>query len=171
MYKKQKILKISIKLIGCFVLVIILAACTNTKPIKVTKPAHAISKERAITLSNNYTARYDSISRIIGREDNRSTWYSLKELKTYMAYIEAQGKEQGYAVDGIRFYLGAYPADDKNPKKQNETTIFLAPTGKKIGTDSQKTTESNPSSPDIMTIDAYNFGGNGWPPSGIYPNN
>jgi len=160
-----------VQIIGCFVLVIILTACTNTNPTKVVKPSHAISKEHAITLSNNYTARYDSISRIIGKEDNRSTWYSLKELKAYIAYIEVQGKEQGYAVDGIRFYLGAYAKDNKNPKKQNETTIFLSPTGKKTGTETQKTMGANPTSPDIMTIEAYNFGGNGWPPSGVYPNN
>ncbi len=170
---KSNFFKNSIRLIGCFVLVLSLAACTNTnsKPVKVAKPAHAISKERAITLSNNYTARYDSINRIIGKEDNRSTWYSLKELKAYIAYIEAQGKEQGYAVDGIRFYLGAYGVDDKNPKRQNETTIFLAPTGKKIGAMTERSMSTNPTSPDIITIDAYNFGGNGWPPSGVYPNN
>jgi len=168
-----KFFKNSTRLLGCFAIVLGLAACdnTNTKAVKITKPAHAISKKRAISLSNNYTARYDSISRIIGKEDNRSTWYSLKELKAYIAYIEAQGKEQGYAVDGIRFYLGAYPANDKDPKKQNETTIFLAPTGKKIGATKKRSKNSNPTSPDIMTIDAYNFGGNGWPPHKTYSNN
>lgn len=168
-----KFFKNSTKLIGYFAIVLSLAACdnTNTKAVKIAKPAHAISKKRAISLSNNYTARYDSISRIIGKEDNRSTWYSLKELKAYIAYIEAQGKEQGYAVDGIRFYLGAYPTDDKNIKKQNETTIFLAPTGKKIEITKKSTKIGNPTSPDILTIDAYNFGNPGWPPHKTYSNN
>jgi len=170
---KLNFFKNSIKLIGCFVLVLSITACvnTNTKPTKIVKPAHAISKKRAKLLSNNYNTRYDSISRIIGKKDNRSTWYSLKELKTYIAYIEAQGKKQGYTVDGIRFYLGAYPADEKNPKKQNETTIFLAPTGKKIGNMAEKSMITNPYSRDITTIDAYNFGQGGWPPNGVYPNN
>jgi len=170
---KQKRINNSIKLVGFIMLFFSLTACvnTNSNPTKIVKPAHAISKERAISLSNNYTARYDSISRIIKKEDNRSTWYSLKELKAYITYIEAQGKEQGYAVDGIRFYLGAYPKDDKNPKRQNETTIFLAPTGKKTNAKADKSAGTSLSSPDILTIDAYNFGQGGWPPNGIYPNN
>jgi len=170
MKSKNKIIKNSIKLVGYFVLVLSTVGCvnTNTKPVKITKPAHAISVNRAKMLSNNYTARYDSISRIIKKEDNRSTWYSLKELKTYIAYIEAQGKEQGYAVDGIRFYLGAYSADNKNPKKQNETTIFLAPTGKKINANVNKSKRESLASPDILTIDAYNFGDPGWPPHKEY---
>ncbi len=148
-----------------------LTACKDTPTqIAVKKPTHAISKKRAIALSNNYTARYDSISRIIGKQDNRSTWYSLKELKDYMAYIEAQGREQGYTVDGIRFYIGAYGAENKDPKKQNFTTIFLVPTGKKANVQTDRNSD-NPTSPDINSIDPFNFGTGGWPPHSTYPNN
>jgi len=154
-----------------FLFIASLTACndTTTQTI-VKKPTHAISKKRAIALSNNYTARYDSISRVIGKKDNRSTWYSLKELKDYIAYIESQGKEQGYAVDGIRFYLGAYSAENKDPNKQNFTTIFLAPTGKKINAQTEKNSD-NPTSPDIDSIDPFNFGTGGWPPQRIYSGN
>jgi len=170
MIYKSLFFKNSINFIGCLVLALSITACvnTNTKPVKVAKPAHAISKDRAIALSKNYTARYDSISRVIGKKDNRSTWYSLKELKTYIAYIEAQGKAQGYAVDGIRFYLGAYAKNNKNPEKQNYTTIFLAPTGKKIGVTTKSSAPPITASSDILAIDPYNLGQGGYPPSSGY---
>jgi hypothetical protein len=154
-----------------FLFIASLTACKDTTTQAVVKkPTNAISKKRAIALSNNYTARYDSISRIIGKQDNRSTWYSLKELKDYIAYIESQGKEQGYTVDGIRFYLGAYGAENKDPNKQNFTTIFLAPTGKKTNAQTERNSD-NPTSPDINSIDAFNWGTGGWPPQSTYPAN
>ncbi len=148
-------------------------ACVNNHPNsdKAIRPDHAITKEQAITLINNYTARYDTISKLIGKEDNRSTWYSLDELKNYIAYAEAEGKKQGIAVNGIRFYIGAYASDDKNLEKQNLTTIFLAPTGNKIGSMTERSMSQNTYSQDIVTIDAYNFGQTGWPPHSVYPNN
>lgn len=149
-----------------------LNACVNNRSnsVNATRPDHAITKERAIELSNNYTARYESISQLINKEDNRSTWYSLEELKNYIAYVETEGKKQGYAVDGIRFYIGAYGVDDKNLEKQNFTTIFLAPTGNKIGSMTERSMSPNTNSQDIVTIDAYNFGEHGWPPHSVYPN-
>ncbi len=169
MYSRLNLFKITLLLL----LSLGLATCVNNHPnsVNAIRPEHAITKEQAISLINNYTARYDTISRLIGKEDNRSTWYSLDELKNYIAYVETEGKKQGIAVDGIRFYIGAYGVDDKNPEKQNLTTIFLAPTGNKMGSMTERSMSPNTNSQDIVTIDAYNFGQNGWPPHSVYPNN
>lgn len=173
MIHSTKLFRKSTRFTSLLLLVLGLSACANnrSKNANVVRPEHAITKAQAIELSNNYTARYDNNSRAIGKPDNRSTWYSLDELKNYIAYIEAQGKEQGYAVDGIRFYLGAYSADNKDADKQNFTTIFLAPTGMKMGTMIERSMSSGTANQDILTIDAYNFGSGGWPPHTSYGGN
>ena len=135
------------------------------------KPTNLISKERAIELSKAHDTKHEAISRVIGKQDNRSTWYSLEELKEYMAYIEAQGREKGYNVDGIRFYVGSYPENDRASGKSNTTTIFLAPTGTKEDQRKAMTVSQESSSPDITEIDPFNFGHDGIPPTGVYPNN
>jgi hypothetical protein len=168
---KTQLFQTSLKVGACLILAFLINACVNSpKVVNTARPEHAITKEQAVELSNNYTLRYDSVSRVIGKEDNRSTWYSLEELKNYIAYVEAQGKAQGYMVDGIRFYIGAYGVDYKDAAKQNLTTIFLAPTGMKMGTMNERSMSSNQSSPDITEIDAYNLGQNGWPPHKTYGN-
>jgi len=171
MKEKNNNVKLLLKLIGLFLIPLILNACVDNSvnQVKVTKPEHAITKQRAMTLSRNYTARYDSISRIIGKKDNRSTRYSLKELKQYISYIEAEGTAKGYKVDGIRFYLGAYSKDDKDPKKQDYTTIFLVPTGKKIGHITKSSAPPNINNPVITGINPLNEGSAGDPPSAHYP--
>jgi len=138
------------------------------------RPKNLITKERAIELCEAHASKHEAISSAIGKQDNRSTWYSLTELKEYMAYIEAQGREKGYNVDGIRFYIGSYPENDRASEKSNSTTVFLAPTGTKIGRQKigrQKTiaVSQNLSSPDISDIKAFNMGSDGWPPNGVYP--
>lgn len=172
MTNKTKLIRTSFKLIGVLLLALSLNACVNNnqKVVNTTRPDHAITKDQAIALSDNYKARYDGISRAIGKQDNRSTWYSLAELKQYIAYIEAQGNEKKYDVDGVRFYLGAYSTSDKNPDKQNYTTIFLVPTGKKAGAVTKSSAPPVTASPDITDIDPYNLGAGGFPPSGVYPN-
>ncbi|MCF6213325.1 MAG: hypothetical protein L3J45_04790 [Flavobacteriaceae bacterium] len=171
MKEKNNNVKLPFKLIGLFLITLILNACVdnNVNKVKVTKPEHTITKQRAMTLSRNYTARYDSVSRIIGKKDNRSIRYSLKELKQYIAYIEAEGTAKGYKVDGIRFYLGAYSKEDKNPKKQSYTTVFLVPTGVKEGTVIKSSAPPSFTSPDITNISPLNEGSAGDPPSATYP--
>jgi len=135
------------------------------------KPNNLITKERAIELCKAHDTKHAAISRAINAQDNRSTWYSLEELKEYIAYIEAQGREKGYNVEGIRFYVGSYPENDRVSGKSNSTTIFLAPTGTKANQRKAMTVSQESSSPDITEIDPLNMGQTGWPPHASYPNN
>jgi len=135
------------------------------------KPTNLITSEEASKLSNDFTAKNKLISKDIGKPNNCSTWYSLADLEEYFAYIKAEGKVKGYDVDGIRFYLGSYAKNARNPEKQKQTTVFLAPTGTKTGVQKTRTVSQNLSSPDISAIEPFNKGNDGWPPNGIYPNN
>jgi hypothetical protein len=134
------------------------------------KPKNLITKERAIELCEAHAGKHKAISSAIGKQDNRSTWYSLEELKEYIAYIETQGREKGYNVDGIRFYIGSYPENDRISGKSNSTTIFLAPTGNKVTRARTMKMAAPTASPDITEIGPFNFGHDGNPPGSDYPN-
>lgn len=135
------------------------------------KPTNLITSKEASKLSNDFTTKNNLISKDIGKLNNCSTWYSLTDLEEYIAYIKAEGKAKGYDVDGIRFYLGSYSNNNRNVKKQKQTTVFLSPTGAKIGTQRTRAVSQNLSSPDISAIEAFNMGHDGWPPNNVYPNN
>ena len=155
-----------------------LQSCTEIE-VKHEEPKQLISNDVAKQLNDHYnTSRHKVISESINKEDANSAWYSLKELENYIYYIKKEGKNKGYNVDGIRFYLGAYP---NNPQeynnKANMTTIFLTPTGKKIEVQKGSVlnlpaiTQTLEENPDIEEISPMNFGGMGHPPKAIYPLN
>lgn len=150
-------------------------SCIETP--KYGEPKQLIKAEKAKELNRNYIeTRHRLISGSIGKEDANAAWYSLEELENYINYIKKEGKAKGYKVDGIRFYLGAYPND--NSAEGNMTTIFLTPTGKRtevqkgsvinLPVTSMQQVETNP---DIEEISPLNYGGMGHPPKAIYPSN
>ena len=118
-----------------------------------------------------FNARHKLISdSILGKPDNRSAWWSLTDLKNYIAYAENQAKNLKYTMDGIRVYLAAHP----NELNGGFTTVFIAPTGYKskaegsmIDGDSQNIGDGG--SGDIPGADPLNRGGNGNPPNANYP--
>ncbi|OEK07749.1 hypothetical protein A8C32_16725 [Flavivirga aquatica] len=61
--------------------------------------------------------------------DTKFVWYSLDEIKEYIAYIEkVQKTNPSYNVTGIRLYYGAY--SNKHEKFPNQQTFFMVPTMK-----------------------------------------
>ncbi len=124
-------------------------------------PKGVITPKEACTLDAAYDQRYKLISKtILCRPDNRSVWFSLEDLRDYLTYAEHQAKEQGYEVDGIRIYMGAYP---EVKGEAGYTTVFLVPTTPdSLGKDEM-------SSADISTVNALNYGGQGNPPGANYP--
>jgi len=88
--------------------------------------AKQISPTEATKLCDNYDAKYNDLSRVIGKEDNRSCSLSLEELKNYIDYLEKSKNN----IDGICIYFGSY-SNNEGPMKtasNNLTTVFLAPT-------------------------------------------
>lgn len=167
--------KIKLLLLGILFSTLLLNSCSEI-PKKYGEPKQLIKSEKAKELNRNYIeTRHRLVSGSIGKEDANAAWYSLEELENYINYIKNEGKSKGYKVDGIRFYLGAYPND--NSVEGNMTTIFLTPTGKRIET--QKGSVLNLPSATLLTeenldieeISPMNFGTMGHPPKAIYPLN
>ena len=129
--------------------------------VVVTKPKGVITPAKAKELDRNFDRKHALINKDLGIEDNRSSWYSLKDMRDYLVYAENQANDLKYNMDGVRVYLGSH-ADD------GLTTMFLVPTGIPF----KSATTNNflpPSSGDIPDGDVLNNGGDGVPPSHHYP--
>ena len=103
--------------------------------VKIIKPKGVITPTQAKALNNNWTkyreAAVDSAARQQGRnKDDRSTWWSLDDIENYIAYSKNQTDSLGYAMTGMRVYLGVY-GKNAGQSKKDLTTMFMVPTVKK----------------------------------------
>jgi hypothetical protein len=115
-----------------------------------------IPPKEAKKLSDAYAPRFELISKSIGKEDNRSSWWSLDDIRAYLDYAEKQARELGYEMNGIRVYCGAHGEDGLS-------TSFIVPTARLIdGKD------GGGGNADIPQGDGLNDGENGWPPGAGY---
>ncbi|EDP69779.1 hypothetical protein FBALC1_09617 [Flavobacteriales bacterium ALC-1] len=128
----------------------------------MSNPKGLITPEQAKELNDAFTERCELISKeITKRPDNRSSWYSLEDLRTFLDSAEAQAKELGYEMDGVRIYCGAYPIVKG---QAGYSTSFIVPTASnKVGE------EGNGESNDIQSANGLNIGHQGNPPGANYP--
>ncbi|HNQ26295.1 MAG TPA: hypothetical protein PKL92_00030 [Aquaticitalea sp.] len=142
----------------------------NLENMIVKPPKGVITPEEAKDLDAAFDPRHRLIGdSILKRPDNRSAWYSLDDMRNYLEYAQEEVKGLGYAMTGIRIYLGAYPEEDGMP---GYTTMFLVPTGKQnLGKSSILNINMSPpqEDPDIPKGPVLNMGGTGNPPSANYP--
>lgn len=100
--------------------------------LQLVKPNGLISPSEAKTLNNAYDLRHriisDSLFSTAKTTDNRSVWFDLEEVQSYIKYAENQSVELGYSMNGLRLYLGAYP---EVKGQAGLTTLFFVPTGVK----------------------------------------
>jgi hypothetical protein len=144
--------------------------CYESPEEGIIAPSGIITPEEAKTLDQAFNSRHQLISdSIVKRPDNRSSWYSLEDMRNYLDYAENETKGMGYTMDGIRLYLGAYP-DVKG--QVGYTTMFFIPTGY------QATSKGNMTflnflaqggKGDIPGAPGFNEGEAGHPPSANYP--
>ncbi|MBT8267139.1 MAG: hypothetical protein KJO41_07515 [Bacteroidia bacterium] len=141
----------------------------DTKEALAKPPAGVITPSEAKTLDAAFNSRHQLISdSIVKRPDNRSSWYSLQDMRDYLSYAEGQARDLGYTMDGVRIYLGAH-ANEGN--QVGYTTMFLVPTGTKKVSEGGMITINMQDSGDIPGGSGFNNGGNGYPPNANYPNN
>lgn len=133
----------------------------------IIKPSGVISAKEGIALDTNFNTRHSLISKdIVKRPDNRSSWWSLKDVRDYLDYAENQSKELGYTMDGVRVYLGAYP-DQKGVA--GYTTMFMVPTSSEAVQDKNEKVLKAGDGGDVPGGDPLNDGGDGYPPSANFP--
>lgn len=141
------------------------------------KPSQLITREFAQVLNLNYNKKKAELktSKSAGKEKEEANaiWYSIEALESYIHYVKTQGAQDGYNVDGIRFYFGVYPEDEKHEEKAGQTTLFLVPTGKKIETANTAKIQSfvaiqDDAPSDIQSLEPMNYGNIGRPPSLTY---
>jgi len=142
---------------------------SSMENIAIVKPKGLITPQQAEGLGKGFNSRHKLISdSIVKRPDNRSSWWSLKDMRDYLNYAENQASDLGYTMDGVRVYLGAHP---KANERAGLTTMFIAPTGNITVSESSmfnfrfQTGDTG----DIPGAEALNKGGDGWPPNATYP--
>lgn len=134
----------------------------------IVKPKGVITPAQARALNDNWTnTRKQAVDSVAGRPDNRSSWWSLEDIKNYLAYAENQADTLGYTLDGIRIYLGVYAGNAPNGKA-DYATVFWVPTGKKSNSKGSIINISMYRGDDIPGGDPLNEGQNGEPPGGGY---
>ncbi|GAA4239529.1 hypothetical protein GCM10022291_34200 [Postechiella marina] len=161
--KTKKIYNITILTI--FVMVIALACTKKEKTASVkedkkdkdyTAPKNIIDVEKSINLYNAYSkSRSEYVAPYLQKiyenpnfQDTKFVWYSLEEMKEYIAYIEkVQRENPAYDITGIRFYYGAYSQKSQSKRFPNQQTLFMAPT--------MKTSKSGSKYPNMDNIPFY----------------
>ncbi|WP_228851918.1 hypothetical protein [Aegicerativicinus sediminis] len=133
---------------------------------RMAKPSGLVTPDQMKVLSENYNERHQAVERVFGKEDNRSSWYALDDIKSYLQYADSAATAKGYELDGIRLYIGA-KGDSKN---KDMITLFISPTGKRMtGEGSFLFNTYQSGSGDITDIDGLDDGTGGYPPSVGYP--
>ena len=136
--------------------------------VSIVPPKGLISPEESRILDRAFDSRHVLISdSIVRRPDNRSSWWSLKDMRDYLNYAENESKELGYTMDGVRVYLGAYPTEGE----VGYTTMFLVPTGVENISQGNSTLFNMlpPGGGDIPGGSGLNKGDAGDPPPTNYP--
>jgi len=143
--------------------------CNDDTEEIIGTPKGIITPAEASALDKAFNSRHQLISdSIVKRPDNRSSWYSLKDMRDYLSIAEKEATGLGYKMDGVRIYLGAYP-DTAN--EVGYTTMFFVPTGNLITAEGSMLNFSlmQGGGKDIPDGTGLNAGDPGDPPSENYP--
>ena len=102
---------------------------------------HIIPVNNAIIMHNEYNELRTDLLKDTLKEmysnpdfmDSKFAWFSLKDVKAYLTYIEAMQKANPEEdISGIRIYFAAYPnkkmTEGKHNKYPGQQTFFMVPT-------------------------------------------
>ncbi|MBC3846179.1 hypothetical protein H8K90_07305 [Winogradskyella echinorum] len=133
-------------------------------PKGIITPKEAIALDKAFNIKHRIIN--DSLFKDTKIKDNRSSWWSIEDIQSYINYAENQAGELGYSMDGLRVYLGSHPSING---QAGLTTMFLIPTGKLNTSQGNILPIFQGPSNDIKGADGLNLGHDGVPPSSNYP--
>ena len=141
--------------------------------MKANLPKGLITPTKAKELNQQFIkTRSKDLNKIVKKEsgdlkkeDAISCWFSLEELKNYIAYVENEAPD----ANGLRVYFGAYSNNNKKQNKKDLSTVFFVPTKAKQSSLQKAINVLEETSSDIDDIDALNSGEIGIPPSATYP--
>jgi hypothetical protein len=123
-----------------------------------------------MALDKAYNLRYkiisDSLFKKAETTDNRSSWYAIDEIRSYIEYAQRQADSLGYTLDGLRIYAGAHPDTKEGPGLM---TMFFIPTGTKNTSKGSMLNSLQRGGEDIEGGKGLNMGGQGDPPGANYP--
>jgi len=166
---------------GLLILGIILGACAMyfygsndqeemTSQSRAEVPKGIITPAQAKVLDLAFNKKHRIINDSLFKKstdggDNRSSWWSLEDIQSYINYAENQAGELKYTMDGLRVYLGSYPG---TKGETGLTTLFFIPTGYK-NTAQGSMLPMQGGGGDIPGGDGLNIGQQGKPPGANYP--
>jgi len=133
------------------------------KPKGLISPKEAASLDQAFNLKHRIIS--DSLYKNATYGDNRSSWWSIDDVESFIRYAKHQADEQGYVLDGLRLYLGSHGESNDG---LGLTTVFFIPTGHKNNAQGGWSYYQNKPS-DLKDADGLNMGQSGNPPDANYP--
>lgn len=117
-----------------------------------------INFEDAKKLESEYLrTRYNLLTETLGYEDARDFWFSVNDLKAYIAYIEENAPE-GSSNLGIRIYNAAYPKGFDERVKTGYSTVYLVPTALKSSVGNGFAPPQNGQNHNLTNLKALDFG-------------
>ena len=149
----------------------------HEEEITIAKPKGVITPKQARVLNDNWTNKGQMfLDTLEARPDNRSVWWSTKDIQDYIGYAQNQTDSLGYDMTGLRMYFGRY---SKSAPSGNAdyATIFIVPTGKMKKTSNTSEGSFAPinlklqgggNDDDIDKADPLNAGEGGHPPGTGY---
>ena len=138
----------------------------SQETMAIVKPKGVITPNEARVLDRAFDSRHKLISdSITKRSDNRSSGWSLVDLRNYLNFAEQEADGLGYVMQGVRVYLGAYP---DNGDEVGYTTMFFVPTGMPKKSEGNMLNFSLQSGENIPGGSGFNEGSEGDPPGGNY---
>lgn len=93
------------------------------------RPDNALSYSEIITMLHQYDkTRSQALMNGLGKEDNRSVFFSKEDLKNFIEEVETISAEKRINFTGVSFLSTAYPEDYSDVTKKGERTLVLMPT-------------------------------------------
>lgn len=99
------------------------------------RTSNALSYSEIVSMLYHYDkTRSEALMNGLGKEDNRSVFFSKENLKSFIDEVETISNAKGIEFTGVSFLSTAYPMNHPDESKRGERTLVLMPTTK-VGAD------------------------------------